>query len=192
MRIILASASPRRKELLSLLGVVFEVIVPSVDELHLQGEHPPEFCARLSREKALSIAPDYPDCLVIAADTVVVIEEKILGKPQDEEQARAYLRMLRSRAHEVYTGYCLAYVSQDRITTKVVRSTVHFRDMSEEEITWYVATREPMDKAGAYALQGHGAAFIDRIDGSHTNVIGLPLSDLYNDLKTFDIKLKTL
>jgi len=192
MRIILASASPRRKELLSLLGVVFEVVVPSVDELHLQGEHPPEFCARLSREKALSIAPDYPDCLVIAADTVVVIEEKILGKPQDEEQARAYLRMLRSRAHEVYTGYCLAYVSQDRITTKVVRTTVHFRDMSEEEILWYVATGEPMDKAGAYALQGHGAAFVDRIDGSHTNVIGLPLSDLYSDLKTFDIKLKTL
>ncbi|MEN6473249.1 MAG: Maf family protein, partial [Syntrophaceae bacterium] len=115
-----------------------------------------------------------------------------LGKPQDEDQARAYLRMLRSRVHEVYTGYCLAYVSQDRITTKVVRTTVHFRDMSEEEILWYVATGEPMDKAGAYALQGHGAAFVDRIDGSHTNVIGLPLSDLYSDLKTFDIKLKTL
>jgi len=177
---------------LSQLGIAFEVIVPSVDETHLQDEHPPEFCARLSREKALSIAQDHPDCLVIAADTVVVIEEKILGKPQDEDQARAYLRMLRSRVHEVYTGYCLAYVSQDRITTKVVRTTVHFRDMSEEEILWYVATGEPMDKAGAYALQGHGAAFVDRIDGSHTNVIGLPLSDLYSDLKTFDIKLKTL
>ena len=192
MRIILASASPRRRELLSQLGIAFEVIVPSVDETHLQDEHPPEFYARLSREKALSIAQDHPDCLVIAADTVVVIEEKILGKPQDEDQARAYLRMLRSRVHEVYTGYCLAYVSQDRITTKVVRTTVHFRDMSEEEILWYVATGEPMDKAGAYALQGHGAAFVDRIDGSHTNVIGLPLSDLFSDLKTFDIKLKTL
>lgn len=192
MHVILASASPRRRELLSLLGIAFEVIVPSVDETLLQGEHPPEFCARLSREKALPVAQDRPDCLVIAADTVVVIEDKILGKPQDEDQACAYLRILRARMHEVYTGYTVAYVSQDRIATKVVRSTVHFRDMSDEEITWYVGTGEPMDKAGAYALQGHGAAFIDRIDGSHTNVIGLPLSDLYSDLKTFDIKLKTL
>jgi septum formation protein len=192
MRIILASASPRRRELLSLLGIDFEVVIPCIDETLGTGEHPPEFCARLSREKALSIAQDHADCLVIAADTVVVIEDSILGKPQDEDQAGAYLRMLRSRVHEVYTGYTVACLIQDHITTKVVRTTVHFRDLSEEEIAWYVATREPMDKAGAYALQGHGAAFIDRIDGSHTNVIGLPLSDLYNDLKTFDIKLKTL
>lgn len=192
MRIILASASPRRRELLSLLGTSFEVIIPSIDETHLQGEHPPEFCARLSREKALAVAQDNHDSLVIAADTVVVIGETILGKPQDQDQACAYLRTLRARMHEVYTGYTVACLSHDRITTKVVRTTVHFRDMSDEEIAWYAATGEPMDKAGAYALQGHGAAFIDRIDGSHTNVIGLPLSDLYSDLKTFDIKLKTL
>jgi len=192
MRVILASASPRRRELLSLLGIAFEVIAPSVDETHLQGEHPPEFCARLSREKALSVAHDHPECLVIAADTVVVIGDTILGKPQDEDQAHAFLRTLRARTHEVLTGYTVIRLDQDRFTAKVVRTTVHFRDMSEEEIAWYVATGEPMDKAGAYALQGHGAAFIDRIDGSHTNVIGLPLSDLYDDLKTFDIKLKTL
>lgn len=172
------------------MGAPFEVIIPSIDETHLQGEHPPEFCARLSREKALAVAQDNHDSLVIAADTVVVIGETILGKPRDEEQARAYLGTLRARVHEVYTGYTVACISHDRITTKVVRTTVHFRDMSEEEIAWYIATGEPMDKAGAYALQGHGAAFIDRIDGSHTNVIGLPLSDLYSDLKTFDIKLK--
>ena len=175
-----------------MLGIAFEVIIPSIDESLRPDELPPEHCARLSREKALSIARDKPDSLVIGADTVVVIDESILGKPQDEDQARAYLKTLRARIHEVYTGYTVACLSQDRITTKVLRTTVHFRDISEAEIAWYIGTGEPMDKAGAYALQGHGAAFIDRIDGSHTNVIGLPLSDLYADLKTFDITLKTL
>ena len=192
MHIILASASPRRKELLSYLGIAFEVIVPAIDEAVINGEPPADFCARVCRDKALAVGSDKPDALIIAADTIVVIDGRILGKPQDKDQAVEFLKLLRSRAHEVYTGYTVAVIGADRIVTRVVRTTVHFRAMSDEEIRWYISTCEPMDKAGAYALQGLGAIFVDRIDGSYTNVIGLPLAELYHDLKTFAPPLKIL
>jgi septum formation protein len=183
MQIILASASPRRRELLSTMGIDFQVKIPQVDEEILNGESPCDFCLRVSREKALLIGRENPESLVIAADTIVVIDGKILGKPKYVAQATTFLKTLRARAHDVYTAYTLVCLQKDWIVTRLVKTTVYFKYMTDKEIAWYVSTCEPMDKAGAYALQGLGAIFIDKIDGSYTNVIGLPLSDLYHDLK---------
>ncbi|MCK9263598.1 MAG: Maf family protein [Desulfomonilia bacterium] len=190
MQIVLASASPRRRELLSWLGLEFDVVVPEVDETIQPGEVPAEFCARISREKALSVSARRPDTLVISADTIVVSGGRILGKPADREQAREHLRLLKGTGHEVYTGY--AIIRGEERVSRVIRTLVHFRDMSPEEIDWYVSTKEPLDKAGSYGLQGIGALFISTIEGSYTNVIGLPLSDLYHDLKVFGVALHTI
>ncbi len=190
MQIVLASASPRRRELFSWLGLKFEVIVPEVDETILPGETPVEFCARVSREKALSVSSRMPAALVISADTIVVSGGRILGKPVDEAHAREHLRLLKGTGHEVYTGYAIIR-GKERVS-RVIRTLVHFRDMSPDEIDWYVSTKEPMDKAGSYGLQGIGSLFISTIEGSYTNVIGLPLSDLYHDLKGFGIALHTV
>jgi septum formation protein len=187
MQIILASGSPRRKDLFSQLGLDFTVTIPHVDEKTRQGEHPEDFCHRVSMDKAACASQEYPDALIIAADTIVVIDGKILGKPRDDKEARAYLMLLEDRTHEVYTGYTIMYKGENK--TKVIRTRVHFRAMSAEEIQWYIATGEPLDKAGAYAVQGIGSIFVDRLEGSYTNVIGLPLSDLYYDLKGFGIVL---
>ncbi len=187
MHIILASASPRRKELLSQLGLDFTVTIPHIDENVRQGEHPEDFCHRISMDKAAIASRDYPDALIIAADTIVVIDGKILGKPHDDHEAFAYLALLEDRTHEVYTGYTIMHKGENK--TKVIRTRVHFRAMSQKEILWYIATGEPRDKAGAYAVQGIGSIFVDRLEGSYTNVIGLPLSDLYHDLKHFGITL---
>ncbi|HNY64878.1 MAG TPA: Maf family protein [Deltaproteobacteria bacterium] len=187
MQILLASGSPRRRELISWMGIDFEVLVPEIDETLKGDESPEEYCSRLSREKALAIQKDRPQALVIAADTVVVAHGTILGKPAEEEEARKHLRQLQGAMHEVYTSYTIA--REGLSTTRVIRTRVYFRDMTEDEIAWYVSTGEPMDKAGSYALQGIGAIFVDRIEGSYTNVIGLPLSHLYHDLKEYGITL---
>jgi septum formation protein len=187
MQVLLSSASPRRKELLSLLGIDFTVKIPNVPEIQHAGESPGEFCSRVSRDKALAFAQDHPDFLVIGADTVVVVCGKILGKPQNSDQASNYLTLLQNTVHEVFTGYTIALGTRRK--TRVIRTRVRFRKMTAEEISWYIATGEPMDKAGAYALQGIGSMFIDKIQGSYTNVIGLPLSDLYHDLKRFGLRL---
>jgi len=187
MQIILASASPRRKELFSQFGLDFTVTIPHVDEEVRKGEHPEDFCRRISMDKAAFASRDYPDALIIAADTIVVIENKIMGKPRDDKEAFEYLMLLQDKTHEVYTGYTIMHKGENK--TRVIRTQVHFRTMSKEEILWYIATGEPLDKAGAYAVQGIGSIFIDRVEGSYTNVIGLPLSDLYYDLKGFGIAL---
>lgn len=187
MQVLLSSGSPRRKELLSLLGIDFQVKIPNIPEIQQLGEKPEDFCSRISKQKALEVVRGCPGALVIGADTVVVVEGKILGKPQDTNQARDYLMLLQDKVHEVFTGYTIVFGKHQK--TKVVRTRVHFRQMTTEEISWYISTGEPIDKAGAYAIQGIGALFIDRIQGSFTNVIGLPLSDLYFDLKRFGIRL---
>lgn len=187
MNIILASASPRRKELLSWLGLDFEILIPHIDETIQNGESPSEYCARLSEGKARFIHRDHEHALIIAADTVVAIEGRILGKPLDKKDAFDHLKILQGAMHEVYTSYTVLHETQ--CTTQVIRTEVYFRSMSDEEIRWYVSTGEPMDKAGSYGLQGIGSIFVDRIDGSFTNVIGLPLPDLYHDLKSFGIVL---
>jgi septum formation protein len=189
MQVLLSSGSPRRKELLSFLGIDFLVTIPSIPEIQLPGEAPEDFCTRVSREKALEVARKNPDALVIGADTIVVLNGMILGKPRDTSQAREYLMILRNKDHEVYTGYTIMYGSRSK--TNLVRTRVHFKQMTDEEISWYISTGEPMDKAGAYAVQGIGSLFIHKIQGSYTNVIGLPLSHLYADLKRFGIRLHT-
>jgi septum formation protein len=185
MQIILASASPRRKELLGYLGIDFNIVVPDIHERIHAGESPVDFCMRISREKALAVKSSNPGSLIIAADTIVVVDGEMLGKPENQKAACDYLRRLSGREHIVFTAYTVLPPDDSKEITKVVSSCVHFADMTDEDIIWYVSTGEPLDKAGAYGLQGIGAAFVDRIEGSHTNVIGLPLSELFRDLRPY-------
>lgn len=166
----------------------FLVEVPNISEARLRGETPRRFCARISREKALAATLNHPEAIVIGADTVVVVDGRILGKPLDEDEAREFLQLLQDNTHDVFTGYTIA--RGGRMKSRVIRTRVRFRAMSREEISWYIASGEPMDKAGAYAVQGIASIFIDRIQGSYTNVIGLPVSELYEDLKGFGLQFQ--
>jgi len=188
MQVLLASGSPRRKELLSLLGIPFLIQIPNIPETRHEGESPRRYCARISREKALEMARQHPEALVIGADTIVVVGDRILGKPLDPDEARDYLLLLQGKTHDVFTGYTI--VHGDRAKSRVIRTRVRFRPMTHEEIVWYIASGEPTDKAGAYALQGIASIFISDIRGSYTNVIGLPLSELYEDLKQFGLRFE--
>ena len=180
MKIILASQSPRRRELLGLLRIPFTVRAADIDETMDPGRDPAEEVARVSRRKALAIGADAGD-VVIAADTIVVCGGEILGKPKSEEQARQMLRMLSGRAHQVMTGVT---VLRDQAAETVTEITdIWFRELSEEEIDAYVATGEPMDKAGAYGIQGGAAVFATRLEGDYYNVMGLPVCRLYEMLR---------
>jgi septum formation protein len=188
MQMLLSSGSPRRKELLSLLGIPFQAVAPNIPEIQQLNETPRSFCLRISREKALLMTQKYPDALVIGADTIVVIDGTILGKPSNTSEAYDFLMLLQDKMHYVLTGYTIA--SGTHFISKVIKTKVRFRAMTEKEIAWYVSTGEPMDKAGAYAVQGIGSLFIEKIHGCYTNVIGLPLSHLYKDLKKFGVQLQ--
>ena len=182
-RLILASASPRRSELLKQMGLLFEVIPSGIDEFVREGETPTEHVRRLATAKAMDLADRYPEAWVIGADTVVVIEGKILGKPASESEARLMLAKLSGRKHLVYTAIAVNCKLAEVNLSEVVASEVIFNNLSQEEIDWYVRTDEPYDKAGGYGLQGRGAFFIKEIHGSYTNVIGLPLWEAVNLLK---------
>ena len=172
--LVLASASPRRRELLAGLGVTFEVRPAHVPEVPAAGEPLRAFVERLARSKATAIVSDHE--LVLGADTVVVVDRELLGKPTDTENARAMLRRLQGRRHHVYTGVAIVGGGGGRTVSAVAETEVRFGPMSPEEIDWYVATGEPLDKAGAYAIQGLGALFVVSISGSYSNVVGLPLA----------------
>lgn len=172
-RLILASGSPRRLELLTRMGYEFEVRAPEVDE-HVAAS-PQQAVVILARRKALAAAEGLTEGVVLAADTLVAVDGEALGKPQDADEARRMLRRLSGREHEVFTGVCLIDVANGRQTLHVERTGVVFRALSEEEIDAYTATGEPMDKAGAYGIQGGAAAFVERISGSYENVMGLPV-----------------
>ncbi len=176
--IILASASPRRSELLCAAGINFTVRVANVDETQFPDEAPDMYVARLSRTKALVVAQ--PDEIVLGADTTVVIGHETTGKPFDLADAMRMLRMLSGNWHEVMTGVSL--VLNNEIKTEVVTTRVKFAAMSEAEIEWYANSGEPEDKAGAYAIQGLAARFIERIEGSYSNVVGLPIETVYRML----------
>jgi len=180
---ILASASPRRRELLRSVGLKFKVIPAYVNESWLEGESPTKHVRRLAQDKAQAIARQHPPALVLGADTIVVIDGLILGKPKSKAQAREMLGKLSGREHKVYTGFTLAYDQSKCCRTKVVQSTVQFKTISAEEREWYISGAEPYDKAGGYAVQGKGAYFIKSIRGSYTNVIGLPLCEVLEELK---------
>jgi septum formation protein len=183
---ILASASPRRKELLRSMGLKLKIIPAHVDETHINGESPQTHVRRLSSDKATVIADQHPKALVLGADTIVVIDGLILGKPKNKSQARAMLERLSNRQHTVFTGFTIVSAGFGISKTKVVRSAVRFKKISPEEMDWYVNCDEPYDKAGGYAVQGKGAYFIKAIRGSYTNVIGLPLCEVLEELKQID------
>ncbi len=174
MRVLLASRSPRRRELLLAAGVQVEVRAPDVDEAPRAREAPATMVMRLALEKASTVRAK--DTVVVAADTAVVLDGEPLGKPIDHEHAVGMLSRLSGRRHEVLTGFCVRR-GRERLAT-VVSTEVWFRVLSQAEIVGYVATGEPLDKAGAYGIQGVGGALIDRLNGSYTNVVGLPLSEV--------------
>jgi septum formation protein len=180
---ILASVSPRRQELLSSVGLKFKIIPAHINEEYLQGESPSEHVRRLSQNKAMAIARKNPNAWVLGADTIVVIDGLILGKPKNKKQAREMIERLSGREHQVFTGFTIAHDTDKVYKTKVIRSIVRFKKISSEEIKWYINSDEPYDKAGGYALQGKGASFIKSIRGSYTNVIGLPLCEVLEELK---------
>ncbi|ATB27153.1 Maf family protein [Melittangium boletus] len=174
-QLVLASASPRRRELLGQLGLAFEVSAADIDETPRAGETAGAYVLRLAQEKARTVATRRPGTWVLAADTTVALEDTLLGKPHDAAEARRMLGLLSGRTHEVHTGVALAGPGAEHAT--VVRTRVTFRSLSPEEITWYAATGEPLDKAGSYAIQGKGGFLVASVEGSPTNVIGLPLGE---------------
>jgi septum formation protein len=180
---ILASASPRRRELLKSMGFDFIVIPSGVDEKFLEGESVSEHVLRLSQEKALAIAERNPEAWVLGADTVVIIDTEVLGKPGSKEEAREMLMRLSGKKHRVLTGFSVVRTSVNVVKSELVESSVFFKDVSADELEWYIDTEEPYDKAGGYAVQGKAASFVKEIRGSHTNVIGLPLSEVVAALK---------
>ena len=179
--LILASQSPRRAELLRRAGISFTVQVTGIPEEHQPSESPDSYVLRLAREKASAVAGD----LVLGADTVVVSNGQILEKPMDHEHAYQMLQSLSGRRHSVLTGVCLRH--GDRIYSEVCETLVHFVDLTAEEIDSYVQSGEPMDKAGAYAIQGLASKFIDRIEGDYSNVVGLPVFLVYRMLKRIGV-----
>jgi len=181
VRLILASGSPRRVELLRAAGFAFEVRPPAVDERVLPGEDPAAHVIRLAREKAQQAGCGHPDTVVLAADTVVVIDGLVLGKPADDADAVAMLRRLSGRTHDVLTG--VAVCADGATCAALERTAVRVVPLSEADIAWYVSTGEPRDKAGAYAIQGLASRFVDRIEGSYSNVVGLPVALVSQMLK---------
>ena len=183
MKFILASSSPRRRELLASIGMNFEVVPSNVPEEHQPGEAPEEYVARLSREKASAIAAKHRHNWVIAADTTVLLGDELLEKPVDRRDAERMLATIAGKTHIVYTGVTIEHAATNYRETRVAESEVRMLPLSPDDIAWYVATGEPLDKAGAYAVQGIGAMFIESIHGSYTNVVGLPLALLFQMLR---------
>lgn len=181
MKIILASKSPRRLQILRQIGYEPQVIVSDVDESAITENDPARLTEELSKLKAYAVAKDHDDCLVIAADTVVSIDGQILGKPRDVEEAKKMLETLSGKVHQVYTGYTVAYKGES-FTSHTV-SYVYFRTLDEKTVDAYVASGEPMDKAGAYGIQEKGALLVEKICGDYLNIVGLPVSDIFQNIK---------
>ncbi len=184
MPVILASASPRRRELLQAAGVNHDVWPVDVDERRAPGEDPAAYVARVARLKAEAGAARQPDRIVLAADTAVVVDDEVLGKPAGDDDATRMLRLLSGRAHEVLTGVAAAFGG--RMIVEVETTRVWVSSLSVEDIVEYVRSGEPRDKAGAYAIQGLASRFVTRIEGSYTNVVGLPMHTVCRILKIFD------
>jgi len=191
-RIILASASPRRKELLEQLGLHFDVEPSYCQEKVDDKQEPLELAKSLSVHKAKAVGNKNTGAIIIAADTFVVLGERIIGKPNSLAEAKEILTELKGRTHSVITGFTVMDTSNSKIVSQSVETKVFVKDLSVEEIDAYIETQEPMGKAGAYAIQGLGAAIIDRIEGDYYNVIGLPVDAIVCVLKKFGISTVTL
>ena len=187
-RIILASSSPRRKELLEQVGLKFEIFSPDIDESVCIGESADHYVQRLAQQKAQAILAQFPDAIVIAADTSLVLDHKIIGKPESKQHAFEIWTALSDRQHDVLSGVCLlsSQCDPNTIQSMVVRTKVYFQKLSQLDMEQYWATGEPIGKAGAYAIQGYAAQFIQRIEGSYSNVVGLPLYETLQLLKNID------
>ncbi len=181
-RFILASASPRRRRLLSAVGLEFDVVETAVVEQALEGEPPQEFALRMARSKALAASALNPERLVLAADTIVDLEGEIIGKPKSPDEARRTLSRLSGRTHTVITALAIAQAGEI-LEHEAVLSQVAFRALSGQEMEAYILSREPFDKAGAYGVQGLGRSFVEHIDGSFSNVMGLPIENALAALK---------
>jgi septum formation protein len=186
LRVILASQSPRRRELLALVGIAHDVRPADIDETYLAGEQPRAHAERLARGKAATIASGDPDAVVIGSDTIVVVDGDVLGKPSDEAEAARMLERLSGRAHTVVTAVAVAWRGEMRSAVEEVG--VEFHPLSRPEIDAYIATREPMDKAGAYGIQGYGATIVARVDGDYFAVMGLPIQRLIRVLGELGIR----
>jgi septum formation protein len=176
IRVVLASQSPRRRELLTLVGIAHEVRPADIDESYFAGEQPGAHAERLAREKVATVSRDTPDALVIGSDTIVVVDGDVLGKPRDEAHAFQMLTRLSGRSHTVITAIAVEW--RGEIRSAIVEVGVTFHPLTAVEIDAYIATREPMDKAGAYGIQGFGATIVERVDGDYFAVMGLPLQKL--------------
>jgi septum formation protein len=189
MKWILASKSPRRIELLSRIGICPIVFPVEIEEKRLKGEKPHEYVLRLSKQKAEKAAQNFSSGIVIGADTIVVLNNKLLGKPHDEEKAREILKLLSGKKHFVYTGLTLIKIEEKKWVNDYVRSTVYFTTLTSKMIDWYIKSREPMDKAGAYGIQGKAGIFIEKIEGCYFNVVGFPLNLFYKLAKKLNVSL---
>lgn len=187
-RLILASASPRRQQILEQLNLKFDIWPSDVDE-DIANEPPERFAVKLAKSKALSVAEKAEHCLVIGADTIVIIDGRILGKPRDEDEACKMLAILAGRTHEVITGVAVVESSSLKVESGFEKTSVTMRTLTKSEIQNYVKTGEPMDKAGAYAIQGYGSLLVSRIEGCYFNVVGLPVIKLYDMLLKFGVRI---
>lgn len=191
-RVILASGSPRRKEILEKMGVTFEIVTSDYAEDMTLPLPPDELVKHLAFGKAEGVAKKFPDALVIAADTIVVCEGKVLGKPHTAAIAEKMLSQLSGKNHEVITGMAIVYVAGEKFIQEAASTKVIFKTLTEIQIKEYVTTGEPLDKAGAYAVQGLGRAFIEKIEGDYWNLVGLPAGRLAEHLKVFGVSVKSL
>ncbi len=189
--IILASASPRRRYLLEQAGLKFSVVPSRFDETAAPMTAPETYVRQMAEGKADEIARQYPDHWVIGADTVVFIDNTVMGKPQSRAQARTMLTRLSGRTHRVLTGYCVCCHALNRLFSETVQTDVRFKKLSDLEIDWYVDSGEPMDKAGAYGIQGLGTFLVKSIDGSYTNVVGLPVCEVLESLNSENVLVLT-
>jgi septum formation protein len=177
-KIILASTSPRRRYLLKQAGLDFSVVPSRFNENSVRISSPESYVRQLAEHKAKDVSQKYPDSWVIGADTIVLIQDTILGKPGSSAEARRMLKKLSGNTHQVLTGYCICCKTKGRIYSQTVKTDVQFKSLTEEEIEWYIQTGEPFDKAGAYAIQGLGTFLVKSINGSYTNVVGLPVCEI--------------
>ena len=190
MEIILASASPRRKEILQNTKLKFEIQKSDIEEVILENESPESMVVRLAYENAYDVAQKNKYKLVIGADTIVALDNEVLGKPKDKEEAYQMIKKLSNKTHKVITGISLINISHGMVVNDYVVSLVTFKDLSEDSIKDYINTNESLDKAGAYGIQGYGALLVDNIQGDYFNIVGLPISKLSDLLKDhFDINL---
>lgn len=192
-RLILASNSPRRKYLLTQAGLTFTIISSTFDESSIPVTTPENYVKELAEAKATDVSIKYPDAWIIGADTIVFINGTILGKPDSRAEARTMLKQLSNQSHHVYTGYSICCKNMGCHFSETVKTEVVFKDLTDEEIEWYIHTKEPFDKAGAYAIQGLGTFLVKRINGSYTNVVGLPVCEIVEFLiKSGVIKINNL